>query len=116
MIQEIEQLRKLILEGGYDEESKKTLDDLQNRVQKAIASERLLENTFIAEAVDYLKTEAERCTVLLANDRKLTELQREVLFEKREICQRLLAFFQPFDMLKLEEEIKSLLNVVKAQS
>jgi len=108
----IDKLKKLVLEGGYDVESRKEVANLEDRVHRAMIRESLVSNPIIQDYLHYLNAQADKCTYLLSNDRSLTEIQREVLHEKRDIClhfSRLLTGEQPID---IEKEINELLNEI----
>jgi hypothetical protein len=105
----IDKLKALVLEGGYDEESRQYVHDLQNRLHRAVMSEKLMENPIIIEYLDYLKIEIERCSYLLGNDQTLTEPQRTKLFAKRELSEEFLKLFS-HDREVVEDEVSQLLK------
>lgn len=106
----IEKLKQLVLNGGFDEESKRQVADLENRLHKAVMAEKLAEHPVIKDFVEYLTIEIERCTYLLAHDEKLSEAERNKLFAKREIAEQFTKLFVSEKSL-VEEEIKTLINV-----
>lgn len=106
----IEQLKKLVLEGGYDEDSRKQVLDLEDRFHTLLMAEKLGENPIIKEFVNYLTLQAENCTFLLSNDRKLTDLERSRLFDKREMCEHFTKLFTGSEKESVEQSIKALLD------
>lgn len=107
----IEQLKKLVFDGGYDKESKDLVLQYEQELMEIAAAEKLLLNPVIKKYIDYLDTEARRCTVLLSQDRKLTELQRGILFEKRDICEHLTSLFTGKKKEQINNELNDLLDV-----
>lgn len=116
MIQELEQLKNLVFSGGYGEEDYKQISALENELIEIAQAEKIAENPSIRRFIDYLETEAKRVTFLLSNDRSLSEVQRMVLFEKRDICDHFTQLFTGQKKESIEQTIKDLLNVAKAQS
>lgn len=113
---EIEQLKKLVFDGGFDSDSRNDILKLEEELIEISAAEKLLHNPVIKKYVDYLDTEAERCTFLLSRDRKLTDVERQVLFEKREICEHFASLFTGKKKELLEQQIKDLLDVARSQN
>jgi hypothetical protein len=68
----LDQLKKLVLDGGFDAESRQQVQNLENRLHKALIAEELKENPVIKDYVEYLTIEISRCTYLLAHDDKLS--------------------------------------------
>src|SRR5581483_799163 len=116
MSQQLEQLKKLVFEGGFDAESKKDVLQLEQQLQEIAAAAKLLLNPVIKKYVDYLDAEAQRCTHLRSFDRTLTDLQRQVLFEKRDLCEQFSSLFTGQEKEAIEQKINDLLNVAKAQN
>lgn len=116
MTTEIEQLKQLVFEGGFGADDKNDVLQLEQELQELAAAEKLSRNPVIKRYVDYLTTEANRCTYLLSNDRSLTDLQRQVLFEKRDICDHFTKLFNPAYKQTVDDKLSSLLDVAKAQS
>jgi hypothetical protein len=109
----LEQLKQLVLNSGYDEESRELLSNIENRLHKIAVAENVKQYPTIQEYIEHLTTEADRCTMLLDNDRTLTDLQRQVLFEKRDLCRKFLYLFGGEEQASIEEEINNLLDVAK---
>lgn len=109
----LEQLKQLVFDGGFDQESKQEVLDLEDRLHELAVAENIKQYPTIEKFIDYLSTEAQRCTALLSHDRTLTDLQRQVLFEKRDICERFTYLFDGTEKKSVEESIKHLLDVAK---
>ncbi len=114
MTQDLEHLKKLVLDGGYDEESKQQVRDIEMRLQRLSAAEKLLEHPVIAEYIAYLRSEIARSKEILSEDEKLTEPQRNKAFERIRQCREFLNRFDPSQRAELENTIKKLLDVAKA--
>ena len=76
---ELEQLKKLVLEGGFDSESISNVLNLEYRLQSAISSEKLSLHPAIVEYISYLTQEIDRCKVLLSEQDNLTQHERITL-------------------------------------
>jgi flagellar biosynthesis chaperone FliJ len=113
-INELSQLKSLVFDGGFDRESRKEVLALEDRLHELVIAENIKQYPTIQKFIEYLSTEAQRCTALLSHDRTLTDLQRQVLFEKRDICQKFTYLFDDTEQQALEESIKSLLDVASS--
>lgn len=113
MNEDIKYLKTLVLEGGFDAESKEHVESLERRFREFLMAEKLLEHPIIEEYISYLTQETIRCSTLLSQDKSLTELERLHLFDKREMCERFIQVFDQKEKHSLEEEIKDLINVAK---
>ncbi len=110
---ELEQLKQLVLEYGFDDESRQQVADLEARLKKVAMAEKLAENPIIKEYVDYLSDNSMRAKALLLNDRSLTDRERDKLFERIDLCDRFSSIFTGKDREEIESTIKDLLNVAK---
>jgi hypothetical protein len=110
---ELEQLKQLVFDGGFDEESRKQVQDLEDRLHKLAVAENLKSHPPVKEWIDYLETQISHCNTLLRNDRTLTDLQRQVLFEKRDICEQFVSMFDGSGKEVIEQEINTLLDAAK---
>jgi len=72
---------------------KQQVADLEARLQRLSTAEKLASHPVIKEWTDYLVTESKRCTALLTHDRNLSDVERQVLFEKRELCDHFSSLF-----------------------
>jgi hypothetical protein len=113
---ELEQLKQIVFGGGFDEDSRNAIVKLEEELGEIAAAEKLLLNPVVKKYVDYLDAEAKRCTYLLSQHKTLTELERQVLFEKREICEHFSSLFTGKRRDIISEEVNDLINVAKAQS
>ena len=113
---ELEQLKQIVFDGGFDAESRNDILQLEAQLRELAVAENIKEYPTIQKFLEYLDTEAKRCTTLLTNDRKLTDLERQVLFEKRDICEKFTYLFDGSAKESVEANIKHLLDVAKNQS
>src|SRR5436190_1656034 len=90
---DLEQLKKLVLEDGWDDESKEAVKELEERLQTVAIQEKLAENAAIKPFIDYLTDEVERCEMLLKKDKSLTDRQRDELFARIEIASNFTSVF-----------------------
>lgn len=111
----IEQLKQIVFENGFDEESRNDILKLEQELIEIAAAEKLILNPVIKRYVDYLDAEAKRCTFLLSHDRNQTDLQRQVLFEKRDICERFASLFTGERKAAIDQQVNELLNVAKTK-
>src|SRR5205085_2646068 len=110
----LSQLHKLIFDGGFDERSRKKVKQFEDKLHELTVKENLKDAAGVKEWYAYLTSEWQRCHLLLATDRTLTELQRESLHNTKDICNRFLSIFDsttPKQML--EQEIESALSEAK---
>lgn len=110
---ELEQLKQIVFDGGFDEESRNDILQLEAQLHELSIAENIKQYPTIQKFIEHLTTESDRCTYLLGNDRKLTDLERQVLFEKRDICEKFTYLFDGTSKQALEIQIKSMLNVAK---
>jgi hypothetical protein len=60
-----------------------------------------------------MDTQISHCNTLLRNDRTQTDFERQVLFEKRDICEKFISMFDVSDKEVVEQEINNLLDVAR---
>jgi hypothetical protein len=111
---ELEQLKKLVLDGGWDEESKESVRKLETDLHDFAAREKLAESAAIKPFIDYLTDEIDKCEMLLKTDKSLSETARLELFAIMKIAKKFTFVFNGKARQSTEEEIKRLLDVVKA--
>lgn len=109
----IEQLKSLVLEGGYDDDSRRRVAQLEERLQNALMAERLLDHPVIGEYMAHVEGELERIETLLLQDRKLTESQRSALFMYRDVLERFAGLFTGKETEQVEQSINQLLETAK---
>jgi hypothetical protein len=112
---ELERLKRIVFEGGFDEESKNDVLQLEQELQEIAAAEKLALNPVIQKYIVYLEAQAASCTRRLATVRSLTDLERQVLFEKRDLCEHFTALFTGQRRQLIEDQINTYLNAAKAQ-
>ncbi len=110
---ELDQLKQLVLENGFDDESRKQVDDLEARLKKIALAENLAENPIIQEYIAYMSDLTMRAKALLLHDRSLTDRERDKLFERIDLCERFTGLFTGKDREEIENTIKDLLHVAK---
>jgi hypothetical protein len=108
---ELEQLKKLVLEGGFEDESIQYVRSLEEKYHRQFVAQKLAENSIIQEFLKDLETIIENINQLLLNDRTLTERERDKLFERRDVCKKFAILFTD----NLSQEINDALNSAKAQ-
>lgn len=107
---DLEQLKKLVLEGGWDEESKADVAELEKRLQASAVAEKIADSPAIKPFIDYMTTEVGRCELLLHTDEKLTDLQRAQLFATIKVASKFTALFTGEVKKVTEENIKNVLK------
>jgi ribosomal protein L29 len=109
---DLEQLENLVLNGGFDEESRKQVKELRRQFEDAVAKEELTKYPAVAAYIAYLKSEIARCNTVLSEDEGLTEFNRMKLFERKKACHDFLNHFGG-DTAELDKTIKDLLHVAQ---
>ena len=115
MLQQLQELKGLVLSDEWDDESRQDVLDLEERLREVTARERLLETPAIAEYAAFLRSEIDRCRELLAEDESLTGEQRVKLHERKRSCREFLSRFDPSARAELEKTINDTLNAAKAR-
>lgn len=105
----IEQLKALVLNGGYDDEIKQRVLQLDERLHQLSVNEKILQHQPVKEWFDYLGKQIEQANLLLSEDSTLTELQRSELFIRKEIARKYITLLDS-DKSNVEQTIKSLLD------
>ena len=111
MLDDLERLKRLVLTDEYDEDSKQQVRDLEARLHRLTATENLASHDVMAEYMAHLKAEIAQCKELLSEDDKLTEAERNTLFERKRQAREFLGRFDTSARVELEKTIKDLLNV-----
>jgi Spy/CpxP family protein refolding chaperone len=111
---ELEQLRKLVLDGGFDEESKQRVLNLEKRLRKLAETERLNELPAIKEFLAYMESEITRSELLLKSDESLTDLQRSKLFAIIQVSEKYTRLFNGKARQSVEEIIKRELDAARS--
>lgn len=117
--EDLEQLKKLVLEGGWDDDSKADVVELEKRLQASAIAEKIADSAAIKPFIDYMTGEVERCELLLKTDEKLTDLQRCNLFATIKVATKFTALFTGEVRKVTEKNIKDVLahaRLVKSQA
>lgn len=115
MIHELDQLKQLVFEGDFDQDSKTEVQKLEARLHKLAIKEKLAENPIIQEYIDYLQGEVDRAELLLKTDRMLTDRQRDALFARIDLAGRFADIFNGREREDIEKTIKELIHVAKTR-
>jgi hydrogenase maturation factor HypF (carbamoyltransferase family) len=113
VINELEQLKQLVLNGGFDEESRQEVLQLEVRLQKLATAERIAELPTIKEFISHLETLRKQADSLLRHDRSLTDRERDKLFERIDLCDHFTSLFTGKAKEQVEAEINELLDAAK---
>jgi hypothetical protein len=113
MSQQLNQLKKLVLDGGFDGESRAHIAELERQLQEAAASEKLAELPTIAKFIEFMRNKIVQADVLLTTDRTLTELERQKLFERKDICDYFLTLFNGEQTKSVEQAISEALSIAQ---
>jgi hypothetical protein len=92
-MQELEQLKRLVLDEGFDGESKQVIADYEAQLSGLLMKEKAIENPVIKEFVDYLTFQVERSEQQLKSNRKLNDRERDALFATIDICEHFTSLF-----------------------
>lgn len=114
-MQELEQLRDLVFNKGFDSESYESVLQYEKRLREVSAKEKIQQHQPIQEWIKYLSDTVSNARLLLATDRSLTDRQRDELFAKIDISNHLLTLLGTGEREQIESDIKKALNVAKAQ-
>lgn len=115
MSNELDQLKKLVLEGGFDEEDKDHVRRLEVRLQKLAETEKLADLPAIKSFLSYMQTEIDRSELLLKTDETLTDLQRNKLFAIIQVSQKYTRLFNGTARQSIEDIIKRELDAARNQ-
>lgn len=108
---QLDELKKLVIDGGWDDESKKQVLDLETRLQDLSIRENLGQHPAIKPFIDYLTTEISRCDMLLRKHQGLDDRSRDRLFAIVDIAEHFTSVFSGKARQSAEDEIKKLLDV-----
>jgi len=111
MLQELQQLKDLVLKGGFDSESQQQVASLESRLHEIAVKENLADNPIVKPYIAYLQAEIDRSELLLKTDKKLTDRERDALFARMELADQFVSIFSGKQRAAIEEEIKRLLHV-----
>lgn len=111
----IEQLRELVFNGGFDDESKQSVLSFEQKLHELSVKENILKHQPVKEWFDYLTREKSNACLLLLTDRKLTTEQRTELFIRIDVANKYLSLLDTTEREEIEEDIKQALNAAKNQ-
>ena len=117
MSQALQQLKQLVLSGGFDEESRKEVENFEKQFQEVAIREKFAKDPLIKQYIDYLQSEIDRAETLLRTDRTLTDRERDALFNRIELAEKFTSIFTGATKRReeLESTINDLLNVAKTR-
>jgi len=110
MIQELDQLKRLIVE--FDSDSLQRVAQLENSLLEAIAADDLAEHLTIKEFRKSLESEIRVIDIILTTkySSDLTDRQRDHLLDKKELYNHFFELFSGQRRAKAEKAIKDTLN------
>jgi hypothetical protein len=111
----LQQLKALVLEEGFDTESRAQVQQLEARLHAVAVKEQLANDPIIKEYIDFLQDQIEQAGLLLRTDRTLTDRQRDALFERIDLASRFTYMFNGKAREDVEKTINELLNVAKTR-
>src|SRR4028119_542309 len=109
----LEELKRLVLSGNFEDEDKQHVSDIEERFHKTLVAEKLAEHQIIKEFVDYLNDRKEKAETLLKTDRNLTERERDAVFQRIDVCDHFLEMLTGKERENVEKQINDLLNAAK---
>lgn len=110
--QKLEELKALVLDGGFEQEAKEQVAEIERQVKEALGVEGLSQHPAIIRYVTYLTDEVDRCNFLLTDSPELTEHQRLQIWARKEEAKRFLRIFDTYKQ-SLESTIDNLLEIAK---
>lgn len=114
-MQALDELKQLIFSGGFDEESRADVLAMEKRLQDLAVKEKLAEQPVFKEYIDWLQAEYDNCNLLLQSDPKLTDRERDALFERKKICDQFLSVFTGKQRAGAESAIREALELAKSR-
>ena len=115
MSQALQQLKQLVLDGGFDEESKKDVQSFEQQLQELAITENIARDPVIKQYISYLQAEIDRSETLLRTDKALTDRDRDALFIRIELADKFTSMFTASTKRReeLEQTINELLQVAQ---
>src|SRR6185503_10234545 len=104
---ELEQLRELVFNSGFDEASKSDVLQYEKKLNELSVKENILQHQPVKEWFDYLERDVKSARLLLSTDPTLDEKKRTELFLRIEIANKYLALLDISDKPKIEQDIKN---------
>jgi hypothetical protein len=115
MTNNLEQLKTIVF-GGSDEfiqEDKDHVLELEKRLYKTLEAEKLASHEIIQDYISHMENLVEQADMLLKEDRTLTQRDRDILFERKDICDRFIRMFNGKEKEYLDKQIKGLIDAAK---
>ena len=113
---ELEQLRELVFNNGFDAESREDVVAYEKKLQELIVKENILQHQPVREWFNYLESQVKSARLLLSTDSSLDDKKRAELFIRIEQANKYLSLLgHGSDREALELEIKNALNAAKNQ-
>ena len=109
MNSDLEQLKQLVFDGGWDNESRIEVMNFEQQLHDASVREQLANHPAIKPFVDYLKSRKEAAELLLKTDRTLNDRGRDALFERIDVCDNFLQIFGGEQRRSIEQSIREAL-------
>ena len=107
---ELDQLKDLVLRGGFDSDSIADVLQLEQKLKEAIAAQKLKQHPAIQAYLEYLHQEIDRCNVVMSESEDLPDRERIKLYERKQACRRFLEIFGE-NRADIDQSIKDMLNV-----
>jgi hypothetical protein len=105
MINEILENLKKINQEEYDDEAKAQFQEWEGEVKKVEMLKGLLQHDYIKQLVEEAKRIITNCDKELSNNRKISDFDRQVLFNKKDLYEWFLNKFSLPDLEQLNKKI-----------
>lgn len=110
---ELDELRSRVLNGDYDEDSKRYVAGLEAKLKAAAEMDRFRDIPAVVAFLRHTKEEIERCKQLLTTDETLTDLERSKLFAIMKVSRKFIYLFDVPTVRDVEASIQSDLETAK---
>ena len=116
-MESILKLKELIsVHQNPDERDRRKIQFYQNETKRINALEKVKNHAGIKIIQSWLQEKVEAINDRLQNEREITELDRKILFDERELCQTHLSWYSPEESDKrLTQQIELEINYLKSQ-
>lgn len=112
----IDELRQLVFNGAYDDESRQSVLQFEQKLHEISVKENILRHQPVKQWFDWMQREVKQARLLLGTDPELSTDQRTELFIRIDIANKYLSLLDISDKEKIEEDIRNALIVAKNQS
>jgi hypothetical protein len=113
MNEALEQLKQLVFDGGWDNESRQQVINFEQQLADLAVKEQLAEHPVIKQYIEWLTERVAQAELLLKTDRTLNERGRDALFERIDDCEHLLSIFTGRERAGIEKSIRDALTRAK---